>query len=253
MLTSDRPFFAPALFKDANFSASLIMIVCMSSTMLATAALVVPFLQQLAFYPALDSGIAMAPRGLGTMTAMFVASRLTLRFDSFVVMVVGLLGSGWTMLSISHWTPDVTQAHMMMVLFVQGFAYGLVLNPMIVMAFATLDERYRGEAVALQSLVRTMSFAAGISITTFTLYRHTQIMHADLVAGLTPFQRPLPGYDLTTVMPEPMTMRGASALDRLVTYQARIVAYNNVFRLMALTVLPPLLLLLLLRRRARRV
>ena len=67
MFTADRPFLNPALFKDQNFLASLIMIACVSSTMLATAALLVPFLQQLAGYPVLESGIAMAPRGLGTI------------------------------------------------------------------------------------------------------------------------------------------------------------------------------------------
>lgn len=251
MLTSDRPFFSPALFRDRKFRASLLMIVCTSSTMLATPALLVPYLQQLALYPVLDSGIAMAPRGLGTMLAMFVASRLTMRIDPSVVMVVGLLGAGWTMLVISFWTPDVTQTQIMVILFVQGFALGLVLNPMIVMAFATLDERLRGEAVSLQSLVRTMSFAAGISITTFTSYRNTQATHADIAAGLTPFQRASPGFDLAAHLLDPTTPRGAAMLDQMVIHQAKIIAYSNTFRLMALTVVPPLILLFLVNRRAR--
>jgi hypothetical protein len=40
-------------------------------------------------------------------------------------------------------------------------------------------------------------------------------------------------------------------LDQMITQQARIVAYNNDFRMMTLTVLPPLALLLLMRRHAR--
>jgi len=253
MLTSDRPFFSPALFRDRNFMASLLMIICTSSTMLATAALLVPFLQLLAYYPVLDSGIAMAPRGLGTMAAMFVASRLTMRIDPSVVMITGLLGAGWTMLAVSTWTPDVTQAHMMVVLFAQGFALGLVLNPMIVMAFTTLEPHLRSEAVAMQSLIRTMAFAAGISVTTFTLYRNTQMTHADLVAGLTPFRQAWTGSELAARLLDVATPRGAATLDRMVTDQARIIAYNNTFRLMALTVVPPLILLLILRRRRRSV
>lgn len=251
MLTSERPFFSPELFKNRNFLASLLMIVCMSSTMLATAALLVPFLQQLAFFPVMESGVAMAPRGLGTIVAMFVASRLTARVDGFVVMVAGLVGTGWTMLAISFWTPDVTQGEMMLVLFVQGFALGLVLNPMLVMAFTTLEGHLRGEAVALQSLVRTMSFAAGISVTTFTLFRNTQVTHADIVAGLTPFQQALPGWDVAARILNPASPRGAAVLDQMVEYQARIIAFNSTFRLMAWTVVPPFILLLLLRRRAK--
>ena len=250
MLTADKPFFSLGLFADRNFLISLPMILCVSSTMLATPALLVPYLQQLGFYPVLDSGIAMAPRGLGTILAMFIASRLTVRFDSRPLMALGLLGTGWTMLVIGSWTPDVTQAQMMMVLLVQGFALGLVLNPMMVMAFSTLSAHLRAEAASVQSLVRAISFAAGISVTTFTLARGTQSAHADLAAGLTPFRRSLPGFDLASQMLDPALPRGAMALEQMVTYQAKIIAYNNDFHLMALTVIPPLFLLFFLRRRA---
>lgn len=249
MLTADRPFLTPALFRDRNFLVGLVMIACVSSTMLATPALLVPFLQQLAGYPVLDSGIAMAPRGLGTIVAMFVASQLTVRIDPRVVMASGLLGMGWTMLVISTWTPDVSQNHIMMMLLVQGFAMGLVLNPMIVMAFSTMPPHLRAEAVSVQSLARTIGSAAGISVTTFTLARNTQITHADIAAGITPFQRALPGLDLTSLILDPMTTRGAVSLDQMVTYQAKIISYNNDFRLMTLTVIAPLILLLLIRRR----
>ena len=154
------------------------------------------------------------------------------------------------MLVIGTWTPDVTQTQMMVVLLVQGFALGLVLNPMMVMAFSTLSPHLRAEAASVQSLVRAISFAAGISVTTFTLARNTQTAHADLAAGITPFRRALPGFDLASHILDPATARGAATLEQLVTYQAKIIAYNYDFRLMSLTVLPPLILLFFLRRRA---
>jgi DHA2 family multidrug resistance protein len=183
------------------------------------------------------------------MVAMFVASRLTVSIDPRVVMASGLLGMGWTMLVISTWTPDVDQNQMMLVLLVQGFAMGLVLNPMIVMAFSTMPMHLRAEAVSVQSLARTIGSAAGISITTFTLARNTQVTHADIAAGITPFRRALPGLDLASLILDPTTTRGAVSLDQMVTYQAKNIAYNNDFRLMMLTVVPPLILLLLVRRR----
>ncbi len=250
MFTADKPFLSPALFSDRNFLASLAMILCVSSTMLATPALLVPFLQQLGFYPVMDAGIAMAPRGLGTIMAMFVASRLSLRIDGRLLMALGLLGTGWTMLVIGTWTPDVTQQQLMVVLLVQGFALGLVLNPMMVMAFSTLSPHLRAEAVSVQSLIRAISFAAGISVTTFTLARNTQTAHAEIAASITPFRRAIPGLDIAARILDPVTSSGATALDQMVTYHAKIISYNNDFHLMALTVIPPLILLLFLRRRA---
>lgn len=251
LFTADKPFLPPALFRDRNFLSGIIMVSCVSSVMLATASLMAPFLQQLGHYPVQDSGMAMAPRGLGTMVAMFVASRLGMRMDQRMIMAIGLLGLGWSMLLMSGWTPDITQTEMMSVLFMQGFSIGLVFNPMTVMAYTTLSSQLRPEATAVQSLARNLGSAVGISVTTFTLSRGTQTTHADLVAGITPFDRVLQAGDAASRMLNPAVHKGAALLDQLITYHARIISYNNDFRLMTLTVIPPLILLLFMRRHAR--
>ncbi len=251
MFMADKPFLPPALFRDRNFFSGIIMVSCVSSMMLATASLMAPFLQQLAHYPVLDSGMAMAPRGLGTMVAMFVASFLGSRLDQRKIMAAGLLSLGGAMLVMSTWTPDVTKTEMMIVLFTQGFSIGLVFNPMTVMAYTTLAPYLRPEATAMQSLARNLGSAIGISVTTFTLTRSTQTTHADIAAGITPFRRVLPGGDQIAHVLDPATRHGAALLDQMVTYQAKVIAYNNDFRMMALTVIPPLILLLFMRRAAK--
>ena len=76
-------------------------------------------------------------------------------------------------------------------------------------------------------------------------------MHADIAAGITPFDRVLQGGDAVSHMLDPATRHGAALLNQMITQQAQIIAYNNDFRLMTLTVLPPMALLLLMRRHAR--
>ena len=44
-------------------------------------------------------------------------------------------------------------------------------------------------------------------------------------------------------MLDPATRHGAALLDQMINQQAQIIAYNNDFRLMTLTMVPPLLLL----------
>ncbi|MGE0417626.1 MAG: DHA2 family efflux MFS transporter permease subunit [Acetobacteraceae bacterium] len=251
MITAERPFLPLALFKDRNFFAGIIMVACVSSLMLSTASLMSPFLQQLGRYPVLDSGIAMAPRGFGTMIAMFVASWLARFFDQRKIMASGLLALGLAMTIMSRWTPDVTQIEMMAVLFLQGFSIGLVFNPMTVMAYTTLSPSLRPEATAVQSLARNLGSAIGISVTTFTLTRGTQVAHADVSAGITPFERMLQLGDAASRYLDPATRKGAALLDQMVTYQARIISYNNDFALMAFAVVPPLILLLFMRRAPR--
>ena len=251
MFTADKPFLAPALFRDRNFAAGIIMVFFVSSVMLATAALLAPYLQNLAGYPVYTAGWAMAPRGIGTIASMFLASRLGMRVDQRKIMAVGLLVMGWALWVMSTWTPDVTEYEMMFAMAVQGFAIGLVFNPMTVMAYTTLSPQLRGEGTSVQSLARNIGSAIGISVTSFTLTRSVQTTHADIAAGITPFDRALQGNDAVSHMLNPATRHGAALLDQMITHQAQIIAYNNDFRLMTLTVIPPLLLLLVMRRHAR--
>jgi len=251
MLTSDHPFLSPALFRDRNFVSGIVMVFCVSSVMLATAALLAPYLQNLAGYPVDTAGWAMAPRGLGTIASMFLASRLGMKVDQRKIMACGLLVLGWALYEMSTWTPDITQAEMMLTLVLQGFSIGLVFNPMSVMAYTTLPAHLRGEGTALQSLSRNIGSAIGISITSFTLTRGVQTTHAEIAAGITPFDRVLQAGDAASRMLDPASRHGAALLDEMITHQARIIAYANDFRLMALIVVPPFLLLFIMRRHAR--
>jgi DHA2 family multidrug resistance protein len=251
MFTADKPFLPAGLFKDRNFASAIIMIFCISSVMLATTALLAPYLENLAGYPVYTAGWAMAPRGIGIIASMFLAARLGMRVDQRKIMAVGLVILGWVLYTMSTWTPDITPAEMMFIMIIQGFAVGLVFNPMTVMAYTTLTPSLRGEATSVQSLARNIGSAIGISITSFTLTRSIQTTHADIAAGITPFDRVLQGNDAVQHMLNPVTRHGAALLDQMVTHQAQIIAYNNDFRLMMLSIVPPLLLLLLMRRHDR--
>ena len=58
--------------------------------------------------------------------------------------------------------------------------------------------------------------------------------------AITPFDRVLQGGDAVSRMLDPATRHGAALLNQMITQQAQIIAYNNDFRLMTLTVLPPM-------------
>src|SRR5579863_9456636 len=251
MFTADRPFLPPGLFKDRNFASAIVMIFCVSTLMLSTSALLAPYLQNLAGYPVYTAGWVMAPRGIGIIASMFLAARMGMRVDQRKIMAVGLIGLGWVLYTMSGLTPDVTAGEMATTMVMQGFTVGLVFNPMTVMAYTTLAPSLRGEATSMQSLARNIGSAIGVSVTSFSLTRGIQTTHADIAAGITPFDRVLQGNDTMSHILNPATRHGVAMLDQMVTHQAQIIAYNNDFRLMMLTVIPPLLLLFLMRKHAR--
>jgi DHA2 family multidrug resistance protein len=251
MLTAKQPFLPPGIFKDRNFVAGVTMVFFTATVMLASSALMAPYLETLAGYPVETAGWSMAPRGVGTAVGMQLASMLSSRIDERKLMAVGLLVLGGALYSMSDWTPDVAQSQMMLTLLLQGFGIGFVFNPMTVMAFTTLPAALRGHATSLQALCRNTGQAVGVSITSLLLVRGMQASHADIAGEITPFDRVLQAGDAASRLLNPATRHGAAMLDRMVNQQAQIIAYNNDFRAMALVVVPSLLLLFVMRRHER--
>jgi DHA2 family multidrug resistance protein len=251
MIAAERPFLPRGLFTDRNFVASVTMVLFTAMVMLASSALMAPYLETLAGYPVEMAGLSMAPRGIGTALGMQIASMLSTRIDHRKIMAAGLLVLGGAFYAMSDWTPDVAQTRMMVTLLFQGLGVGLVFNPMTVIAFATLPPALRGYATSLQALCRNIGQAVGVSVTSAVLAHDIQVSHADLVATITPFNRVLQAGDAVSQLLNPATQHGAAMLDQVVNQQAQIIAYNNDFRLMALVALPSLLLIPLMRPQRR--
>src|SRR5262249_40622993 len=202
-----------------------------------------PYLQNLGGYSITSTGLLMAPRGLGTMLAMVVAGRLTSRVDPRLLMFAGILMICASMWSMIGWTPDVAAWSLALTTFPRGV--GLI--PLQVVEFATLPADLRGDGTALFSLIRNVGSALGISISSFLLAQTTQIMHARIAEGLTPFNRMLQ-HGAAYFFWNSATAPGRAALNAEVTRQASIIAYVNDFKVMFVVCLAPACLLLLLRR-----
>jgi len=249
MFTAEKPLIPRGIFQDRNFVAAMVMMFCTGSIMMASSALLAPFLQKLSGYPPSEAGLLLAPRGLGTMVAMVLASRLGGRYvDQRKLMGFGLIGLGLTLHSMTGWTPDMPSSLITTTLTIQGFCMGFIFNPMTVVTFATLPPQYRADAAALQNLARNSGAAIGIAVTSFMLTRNTQTAHADLAANITPFARLTPMSEQAHRLLDPTTARGAGLLDAMITREAQIVAFANDYQILSLMVVPPLLLLFFMHR-----
>jgi DHA2 family multidrug resistance protein len=248
MATAKRPFIAPAIFRDLNFTTSLVMMFAVGIVLLASSALLAPYLQTLAGYPVATAGLIMAPRGVGTMVAMMLAGRFANRIDPRLLMAVGILALVASFWSMTGWTPDVSTRRIVIDIVLQGFGLGFVFIPLQVVAFATLDAKFRGDGTALLSLVRNVGSAIGVSVTSFMLAQSIQTEHSVLAAVASPFNRVFQHNGAISRMLDPTTSHGAAMLDQMINQQANSIGYNNDFKLMMLTALPTLLLLLVMRK-----
>ncbi len=245
-----RPFIPPRIFRDLNFTAGLLVMFAIGTILLASSALLAPYLQTLATYPVAQAGILMTPRGIGTMIAMMFAGRLANRIDPRLMMFIGFVMLAESARQMVDWTPDIDPWSLAVTTCIQGAGLGLVFTPLQVVAFATLPVELRTDGTALFSLVRNVGSSIGVSIASFLLAQNTQIAHAALAEQVTPFNRMLQTGSAYLFW-NMATSHGRDALNNEITRQASIIAYMDDFKLMLLVSLPAVLLLFLMRRPGR--
>lgn len=231
--TRGQPFLDPAMFRDRNYTVSLGLMFVVGIILLASMALLPPFLQNLMGYPALLTGLVLAPRGVGVMIAMIIVGRLLQKIDARALILFGLLLTAYSLYMMSQFTIVMPTENLIYTGLVQGFGMGFVFVPLTTVAYATLPPHYRNDAAAIFSLSRNIGSSVGISIVIALLVRFTQVNHTELGAHILSFGN---SAHLLAAMTESLPLNGQAAqlamLDAQVTQQAATISYLNDFILM---------------------
>ena len=231
MLTTKDTFIQKAIFKDRNYVSAQVVMFVVGAVLLASTALMPPYLQNLAGNTVTQAGLLLGPRGLGTVAAMMLVGKLANRVDPRVLMTVGATAMAWSLWEMAHWTPSINDLDLLIVTVVQGFGLGLVFVPLQLVAFATLPGRYRTDGTSLMNLVRNIGSAIGISITTTLLSDSTQAIHAQLTHFATPFNRAL-GINAPSMYLNLQLPATRAVFDGMIQIRATIEAYSNDFLFM---------------------
>jgi DHA2 family multidrug resistance protein len=246
LTTREAPFLSPALFRDRNFVTGNIFIFVVGLVLFATLALLPPLLQELLNYPVVTTGLVTAPRGVGTLVAMFLVARLMGRIDARLIIAIGFLLTAVSLWQMTGFDLAMGASTVVWSGLAQGFGTGFVYVPLASVTFATLAPALRNEGTALFSLTRNLGSSIGISVVETLLTRNTQVVHAGLAAHVTPFsavvraQEPHGGA----------TLHSLTALNAAVTEQAAMIAYNDDFKLMMVLSLAALPLILFMKKSA---
>jgi DHA2 family multidrug resistance protein len=245
MLTTDKePFVSASIFKDRNFLTGNVFIFVAALTLYGTLALLPPLLQQLMGYPVVTAGLVTAPRGIGTLIAMFTVGRIIQRVGPRLVIATGLALTAFSLWQMTEFSTEMDAAPVIWSGLIQGFGAGLAFVPVATVTFATLPSSLRNEGTALFSLVRNLGSSIGISVIEILLSRNGQIMQSTLGEHVTPYNvllRPqFPALSSAEL--------GLASLERTVTQQASMIAYNNDFKFMMVAALCAIPLVLLLQK-----
>ncbi len=246
-LTSHRPFLNLRLLLDRNYSLGLVLVFTYGMLNFTPMVLLPPLLQTYVGYPDAIIGQIVGFRGIGG-TIGFVAATFIGRLDPRIGMTMGFGLLALSGLWLTQIDLNVGPDDLLLNSIVQGVATGILWVPLSVMAFASMEQRYMGEAMALFHLLRNIGSSLFIALAFAQVTQSTGANYSRMTEMISP-------YNSVLAMPWSMgswtvdTTPGLARLAREINRQAAMIGYLNAFSLFTATSAAAMLLVWLARRR----
>lgn len=259
-LTSKEPIVQLRALINRNFSVGTAITTFYGFVLYGVTAILPLFLQTLLGYTAFSSGLAVSPRGLGSLIAMLVVGTLVNRVDARILLATGLAIFGYSTFELSRVNLGIAMSSVALPNFINGFGGGFVFVPLTTMAMGLLRKEEIGNAAGIYNLMRNIGGSIGIAALTANLSRGAQVHQAYLAGNLSATNptamataQALAGR-LTAVGgvdPATATHKALGALYMNLQQQAAMLTYADNFRILAFLSLAciPLVALLVPPRR----
>lgn len=173
-----------SVFKDKNFAVGTFLMVFVNGIMYASIAIMPLFLQNLLRYSAFLSGAATVPRGIGCITAIIITGIFAKKVDDRILIAIGLLAMGASSLIFGTLNLQISMINIIIPNFIFGMGMGFSMIALSTLAIATLKNEQMTNATGLQSLLKNIGGAIGMSIVATFLSRFAQMHQFSMVGYL---------------------------------------------------------------------
>ena len=235
-LRSNDPIVDLRVLANRNFAVGTSLMIVMGIVLYGTIALLPLFLQTLMGYPAVESGMAVSPRGFGAIASMLIVGRLINRIRGRYLVMFGFSVLAYGIYLFGKINLEISIASIVWPNIISGFAMGFIFVPLTTMALGTLSNAQMGNASGVFNLMRNTGGSVGIAVVTTMLARGAQTHQANMVAHLTPydpaFQQRV-GELAARGMPGFATQQAYGGIYGTVVRQATLLSYIDIFRVLA--------------------
>src|SRR5205085_8412724 len=111
---------------NRNFAVGTFFITIMGMVLYGTIAMLPLFLQTLLGYPAVQSGLAVSPRGLGSLLSMFIVGRIVGIVDNRILIGFGFLVLAMSSFMLGNLNLDVSKYNIILPNIINGFSTGFI-------------------------------------------------------------------------------------------------------------------------------
>jgi MFS transporter, DHA2 family, multidrug resistance protein len=225
-------------------------------TLYTTTSLLPEMVQSLLGYTATLAGLVITPGGFALMALMPLVGFLLGKVQPRTLMAWGLLIEAYSLYHMSQLSLQMAYVDVMWARLIQASGVAFLFVPITTVAYVGLPPGKNNNASALINLMRNLGGSFGISLAQTWLARRTQFHQARLVSHITPYH---PQYQHTlgqiagalTHCSAAAARTGRQALGVIystVQQQATMMAYLDIFYLLAWLALLMLALVFLLKK-----
>ena len=254
-LTAKHPIVDLRVLKDRTFAAGTLVMTMLGFVLYASLMLLPIYLQTLLRYPALQSGLALSPRGIGALLMTPISGQLTNRMDPRKLLFIGIVTGGFTMFSLSHLNLNAGYWDIFWPQIIQGAAMAFLFVPLMATSMSGIAKEKMGNATSIYNLMRNIGGSFGIATMTTFLARREQVHQNQLISHITPMdirtQNTFRGLQMWFHMHAPLSAADAAqkswgAIYLMVQQQAAMLSFVEAFWIMGVIfwAMAPLLLLL---------
>ena len=194
LASAKQTLFDLRVFTDRNFVAASILSAAMGLSLYGGMLLQPLMLESVLGYPAMDTGLAMMPRGLASMFSMMVVGKLSGKVNPKLMIAFGIAVSTIGCYMTTGFNLNITGKSLMLPLILQGIGIGFIFVPLSTIAFATLPSSLATEGAGIYSLIRSLGSSIGISLVTTYFARSTQTSWDQLRGFINPYNPALNQY-----------------------------------------------------------
>lgn len=255
-LLARHPVVHLTVFKNRTYSAGVILMTAVGFVLYGSMVLLPIWMQTLLGYPALQAGMALAPRGMGSFLAMPVVGILLARGDARKFLAAGFIISAFTMYQFSRLDLNAGYWDFFWPQFIQGISLGLLFVPLTTITMGPIPKEEMGNATSIFNLMRNIGGSLGIASVTTLSSRHQQEHLNYLSAHVNTYspqtQSTLRGFENMLAAhgsgPVKAMEQGYIMLSNMIARQAAILSYVDVFMILCGVFLGILPLIFLMQR-----
>jgi len=243
-------------FRERTYSAGVFLMTILGFVLYGSLVILPIFLQTILGYPALQAGIAMFPRGLGSFIAMPFVGAIMSRFDPRKLLVIGLIACSLSLVMLGTLNLNVGYWQIFWAQFLQGLSLGFLFVPLTTVTMDPISNEKMGNATSIFNLMRNIGGSMGIALSTTIVARSSQGYTNFLGRNVTPYSPQTQsafeslrsffmssGVDAATA-----SQRAYAALFGMVQRQASMLSFNHTYLFLAVLFIIVMPAVFLMRR-----